>query len=122
MARSGLIGRGFRVPMIVASPWSRGGWVNSQLFERNSTLRFLKKFIDGKFEKKVTETNISPWRRTISGDLTSCFRPYEARERPLPGGFQALSDAEVAVLRSDRGKLRKNLPQETGTRPACAVP
>ncbi|MBB2155707.1 phospholipase C, phosphocholine-specific [Gluconacetobacter diazotrophicus] len=142
LARSGPIGLGFRVPMIVASPWSRGGWVNSQLFEHTSTLRFLEAFIQGKFGRTVTETNISPWRRAISGDLTSCFRPYDgtvptlpfldrdahlhmiedARDRPMPGGFRALDDAEIAALRADPATLRRVIRQEPGTRPACALP
>jgi phospholipase C len=34
---------GFRVPLIIASPWTRGGWVNSQVFDHTSTLQFLGK-------------------------------------------------------------------------------
>jgi phospholipase C len=30
---AGPYGLGMRVPMIVVSPWSRGGWVNSQLLD-----------------------------------------------------------------------------------------
>ncbi|MBB2159219.1 phosphocholine-specific phospholipase C [Gluconacetobacter sacchari] len=142
LARGGPIGLGFRVPMIVASPWSRGGWVNSQLFEHSSTLQFLETFIREKFGRTVTETNISPWRRAISGDLTSCFRPYDgtvptlpfldrdthlrmiedARDRPLPGGFRALAPADIAALRADPATLRDTVRQEPGTRPACALP
>ena len=79
-ARSGPIGMGFRVPMIIASPWSRGGWVNSQLFDHTSTLMFLERFVESKFGKTVREENISAWRRAISGDLTSVFRPYDPKE------------------------------------------
>lgn len=142
LARSGPIGLGFRVPMIVASPWSRGGWVNSQLFEHTSTLRFLEAFVEEKFGKTVKETNISPWRRAISGDLTSCFRPYdgsiptlpylnrdahlhmieEARDRPMPGGFRALAAPEVSALRTAPADVRKTVQQEAGTRPASALP
>ncbi|HEY3630525.1 MAG TPA: alkaline phosphatase family protein, partial [Jatrophihabitantaceae bacterium] len=32
------IGLGPRVPMTVVSPWSRGGWVNSQVFDHTSVL------------------------------------------------------------------------------------
>ena len=35
-------GLGIRVPMLVVSPWSRGGWVNSQLFDHTSLIRFLE--------------------------------------------------------------------------------
>lgn len=141
-ARSGPIGLGFRVPMIIASPWSRGGWVNSQLFEHSSTLQFLEKFVEAKFGKQITETNISPWRRAISGDLTSCFRPYDgtaphlpfmdrnthleaiedARYRPMPGGFKSLETTEIALLKNNPAQLQHYVKQEPGTRPACALP
>ncbi len=58
-ARSGAIGMGFRVPMIIASPWSRGGWVNSQLFDHSLTLMFLEYFVEKKYGKTVREENIS---------------------------------------------------------------
>jgi phospholipase C len=61
------IGLGPRVPMTVVSPWSRGGWVNSQVFDHTSVIRFLE-VITG-----VKEPNISDWRRSVCGDLTSCF-------------------------------------------------
>ncbi len=68
---AGLHGRGFglgpRVPMLVVSPWSRGGWVNSQVFDHTSVIRFL----EARFG--VLEPNISAWRREIAGDLTSAF-------------------------------------------------
>ncbi|GGO91007.1 phosphocholine-specific phospholipase C [Stakelama pacifica] len=60
-------GLGPRVPMYVVSPWSRGGWVNSQIFDHTSVIRFL----EARFG--IRETNISPWRRAICGDLTSAF-------------------------------------------------
>ena len=142
LARTGPIGLGFRVPMIVASPWSRGGWVNSQLFEHTSTLRFLESFIQEKFGKTVRETNISPWRRAISGNLTSCFRPYDgsiptlpylnrdahlhmiegARDQPMPGGFRPLTATEVSALRTFPTDVRNTIQQESGTRPSCALP
>ena len=60
-------GLGPRVPMFVISPWSKGGWVNSQVFDQTSTLRF----IEARFG--VREPSISAWRRAVTGDLTSCF-------------------------------------------------
>ncbi len=66
-----LHGRGFglgpRVPMLAVSPWSRGGWVNSQVFDHTSVIRFL----EARFG--VAEPNISAWRRAVTGDLTSAF-------------------------------------------------
>ncbi|WP_168076035.1 phospholipase C, phosphocholine-specific [Caulobacter sp. SSI4214] len=61
------IGMGIRVPAIIVSPWTRGGYVCSQLFDHTSTLIFLEKRFG------VREPNISPWRRAVAGDLTACF-------------------------------------------------
>src|SRR5439155_5398391 len=61
------IGLGVRVPTILISPWSRGGYVCSQVFDHSSIIRFLEKWTG------VLEPNISPWRRLICGDLTSAF-------------------------------------------------
>jgi phospholipase C len=61
------LGLGMRVPMLVISPWSRGGRVCSQVFDHTSVLRFLEDWTG------VMETNISPWRRQVCGDMTSAF-------------------------------------------------
>ena len=60
-------GLGPRVPMYVISPWSRGGWVNSQVFDHTSVAQFLERRFG------VTVPAISPWHRAVSGDLTSAF-------------------------------------------------
>jgi phospholipase C len=62
------IGGGFRVPCIIVSPWTAGGWVCSQPFDHTSVLQFLEKFTG------VREPNITEWRRRAFGDLTSAFR------------------------------------------------
>jgi len=65
-------GLGMRVPMMVISPWSKGGWVNSQVFDHTSVIRFLEaRFAKG--NPDLIESNITPWRRAVAGDLTSCF-------------------------------------------------
>ncbi|MFT8675695.1 MAG: phospholipase C, phosphocholine-specific [Acetobacter sp.] len=142
LARSGPVGLGFRVPTIVASPWSRGGWVNSQVFDHSSSLRFLEVFLSRKFGKPVAEPNISDWRRAVSGDLTSCFRPFEAtaphlafldrdrhledihraKSRPYPEGYHAFTPAEIADLRGAGTAPGGIAAQERGTRPSCALP
>ena len=61
------IGLGPRVPMTVVSPWSIGGHVNSQVFDHTSVIQFLERWTG------VREPNISNWRRTACGDLTSTF-------------------------------------------------
>jgi phospholipase C len=70
------IGGGFRVPCIIISPWTTGGWVCRQTFDHTSVLRFLEQFTG------VRETNISDWRRSTFGDLTSAFRFRHATRKP----------------------------------------
>ena len=43
--RESPIGLGYRVPMVIASPWTRGGWVNSEVFVHTSSLQFLEKWL-----------------------------------------------------------------------------
>jgi phospholipase C len=63
----GPYGLGQRVPMIVVSPWSKGGWVCSETLDHTSIIRFLEKRFG------VIEPNITPWRRAVCGDLTAAF-------------------------------------------------
>jgi phospholipase C len=53
--------------MYILSPWSRGGWVNSEVADHTSVIRFIEKRFG------VLEPNITPWRRAVCGDLTSAF-------------------------------------------------
>ena len=62
---AGPIGLGFRVPMLVISPFSRGGYVNSDTFDHTSLLQFL----EARFGVKAP--NVTDWRRKTCGDLTS---------------------------------------------------
>jgi phospholipase C len=71
----GPYGLGVRVPLLVVSPWSRGGWVCSETFDHTSLLRF----IEARFG--VGEPNITPWRRAVCGDLTSAFDFASASDR-----------------------------------------
>jgi phospholipase C len=83
------IGAGFRVPCIIVSPWTAGGWVSSEPFDHTSVLRFLEKFTG------VRETNITDWRRQNFGDLTSAFRFQETLATPpkLPDTAEQLAKA-----------------------------
>jgi len=63
----GPIGLGFRVPMLVCSPFARGGFVCSDTFDHTSTLRFL----ETRFGVEVP--NLTAWRRSAVGDLTSAL-------------------------------------------------
>ena len=73
----GPIGLGFRVPMVIISPWTRGGFVSSDLFDHTSVLRFL----ETRFGAEVP--NLSAWRRANVGDLTSAFN-FEKPDQSVP--------------------------------------
>ncbi|QNI31167.1 hypothetical protein H7849_19010 [Alloacidobacterium dinghuense] len=66
-AIAGPLGLGFRVPMLIISPFSRGGFVSSDLFDHTSVLRFL----ETRFGAEVP--NLTAWRRSTVGDMTSAF-------------------------------------------------
>jgi phospholipase C len=80
---AGPIGLGFRVPMLIVSPFTRGGLVCSDTFDHTSMLRF----VETRFGVEVP--NLSAWRRKVTGDLTSAFNfaaaPQDGRPRlPAP--------------------------------------
>lgn len=122
--RDDLMGRpyglGPRVPLYVISPWSRGGWVNSQVFDHTSVIRFL----EARFG--VMEPNIAPWRRAVCGDLTTCFdfkTPNAKPFAPLP------PTADAAKRANGLGRTKPPTPttvvapvQAMGPRPSRALP
>jgi phospholipase C len=83
---TGPIGLGFRVPMLVVSPWSNGGLVSSEVYDHTSTLRFL----ETRFGVEVP--NLSSWRRETTGDLTGAFN-FAA-----PPSFKLAGHLKVAPL------------------------
>ncbi len=113
--QSETIGLGMRVPLLVVSPWSRGGKVCSEVFDHTSVLQFLEKWTG------VQEPNISPWRRAVCGDLTAALDTTTANV-----GYPALP---VPVLTSGTANTNPAPPatqtmpvQEPGTRPARPLP
>ena len=115
------VGMGPRVPLLVISPWSRGGWVNSQVFDHTSVIRLL----EARFG--VQEPNISPWRRAIAGDLTSTLDlaghgTLDWPRLPDTAPDVALADATIN-LPEPYVPAQQRLPQqERGQRPARALP
>ena len=141
-ARGGPVGLGFRVPLLVASPWSRGGYVCSQVFDHTSVLQLLEHVVSRQSGKEIRETNISAWRRTVSGDLTSAFRPFQggaagvpvpprdaffeqvhrAQFKRMPSGYRQLTAQDAALVEKDRFGVPWMPRQESGVRPSAALP
>ena len=109
------VGLGMRVPMIVVSPWSVGGYVCSEMFDHTSIVRFLETWLG------IKAPELGDWRRTVFGDLTSAFdfaapamppggpsrhrtsrpRPTRDRHPPLvPGGPVRTTDARPGAGRT----------------------
>jgi phospholipase C len=67
------VGLGPRVPMLVVSPWTKGGRVCSQLFDHTSQLRFLEEWLVGRGRARGARRShlLYPSRRAGWGVLTS---------------------------------------------------
>jgi phospholipase C len=126
---AGPYGLGVRVPMIVISPWSRGGWVSSEVFDHTSLIRFIERRFARQFPGLV-ESNITAWRRAVAGDLTSTF---DFKDRNDGRGCARSLPSTASYAPPDRDKHPDYVPpvpgvdeahpkQEPGTRPARPVP
>lgn len=108
-------GLGARVPMLVVSPWTVGGYVCSEVFDHTSVVRFLEKWTG------VREPNVGAWRRQVTGDLTSAFdfrRGHRQPEVDQPGAVP-----EFSGRWSPQPPLKQSMPvQEPGTRRARPLP
>jgi len=115
-------GLGPRVPMTVVSPWTKGGFVCSQVFDHTSVIRF----IETRFG--VMEPNITPWRRAVCGDLTTAFdfRTPDAQMPVLPdtSNYKTIADNQCATQPAPTVPAVPGVidPQEPGTRFARALP
>jgi phospholipase C len=123
--QSGPIGLNCRVPFLAISPWSKGGYVNSEVFDHTSVIQFIEKRFG------VFEPNISPWRRAVCGDLTSMFNFSNPNQAPtnLPSttGFlpptDELAGGSTTTFNPTLSSVAVGVPgQEKGVRPAKALP
>ncbi|MFJ4922560.1 phosphocholine-specific phospholipase C [Streptomyces sp. NPDC088725] len=108
-------GLGMRVPLLIVSPWTVGGYVCSQVFDHTSVVRFLEEWTG------VAEPNITEWRRAVTGDLTSAFDFRHGRSLPAverPGAVPPFSERWAPEPPAEQ-----RMPvQETGVRPARPLP
>lgn len=114
-------GLGPRVPLYVISPWSKGGWVNSQVFDHTSIGQFLEKRFG------INISAISPWHRTVSGDLISAFDFVRPNDPAFPELPNVRGSAAVVAEHSKRPmvsapEMPGRLFQESGVRPSRALP
>jgi phospholipase C len=87
------IGLGFRVPCIIVSPWTVGGFVCHDIFDHTSVIRLLEQ-VTG-----VMNPNLTQWRRQTVGDFTAALGSVPNGRFPrLPGTKAQLEAAESEVL------------------------
>jgi phospholipase C len=112
---AGPVGMGFRVPMLVLSPFSRGGHVASEVFDHTSQLRFVEERFG------VRAPNISAWRRRTAGDLTSALHPRTG-DPTVPALPSTSKDqmAGVMALGCTQGSILEITP--TSAMPVYPVP
>lgn len=123
--QSGPYGMGPRVPMIVVSPWSKGGWVCSEVFDHTSLIRFIERRFSSS-HPNLRESNIAAWRRAVAGDLTSAFdfsKPDDAQPSLPSTAAYVPPDDQRHPDYVPTPPAAQNLPQqEAGLRPARALP
>ena len=138
-ARGGAVGLGYRVPLVVASPWSRGGAVNSQVLDHTSILMFLEKFLSKKTATHE-ETTLAhggvlcvvtshrcqtlQWEKSDSSGIRRKIiftTRHKAQFKDLP--VMPSPVQSVQIDRAKEGTLPSNMPQqEKGSRVSNALP
>jgi len=108
----GPLGLGVRVPMLVLSPFSRGGNIASETFDHTSQLLFLEQRFG------IQAPNISDWRRSTVGDLTSTLfnSPTDTSIPALPTvkrpGINLLGSCSELAQDSEAGGVGPKIPAQ----------
>ena len=110
------VGPGFRVPCIIISPWTTGGYVCSTQLDHTSVIRFLERFTG------VPCPNISAYRRKVMGDMTTAFQNRAVTKPPTLDDTNtqlALANYEIAHFPAPTVPAVNPAPpvQEPGRRP-----
>lgn len=108
-------GMGPRVPLYIISPWSKGGWVDSQVADHTSVGQFIEKRFG------VSVPAISPWHRAVSSDLMSAFDFTTPNDPVFPAmpetaNFASLDAASKELPLAAAPPTPSPLYQEKGTR------
>ncbi|APA84378.1 phospholipase C, phosphocholine-specific [Paraburkholderia sprentiae WSM5005] len=121
---AGPYGLGPRVPMLVVSPWSKGGYVCSEVFDHTSVIRFIEKRFGQ--QHGLGESNITPWRRAVCGDLSSAFNfanpNASVPSLPSTSGYVPPDQNRHPDYVPQPPTVQTVPKQEPGVRPARALP
>ncbi len=94
------IGLGFRVPCIIVSPWTVGGFVCHDTFDHTTVTRFIER-VTG-----VANPNITAWRNQF-GDFSSALGV-------VPGRFPRLPDTKAQLELAEQEIVQFQLPPYPG--------
>ena len=110
------IGPGSRVPMLICSPWTTGGYIDSNVYDHTSMLQFLAAWTG------VKPANVTSWRSSVVGNLTAAF-DFENPNFTIPSNIPTLAQT-WALTQLTGGSTtppaegKQSMPaQESGTRP-----
>ncbi|MFZ5746926.1 MAG: phosphocholine-specific phospholipase C [Pseudomonadota bacterium] len=114
-------GLGPRVPLYIVSPWSKGGWVHSEVADHTSIGQFIEKRFG------VTIPAISPWHRAVCSDLVSAFDFEGKGDAAFPDLPDASGASAVLLTHLQRPRVAppqapEPLFQEPGVRRSRALP
>jgi phospholipase C len=93
---AGPVGLGFRVPCILMSPFTQGGYLATEVFDHTSTLRLMETLFG------VPVPNLSSWRRNVTGDMTSALalgQPAATTVPQLPAAplVEPIVDEQIVI-------------------------
>jgi phospholipase C len=104
------VGSGFRVPAIIISPWTVGGYVFPEPADHTSVLRFLEVVL---FGGEPVATNISAWRRETFSDLTGAFQSTPVSTPPSDYNFTYPAVSAELALQEANTSGSTELPPPT---------
>lgn len=64
---------GFRIPMYIISPWTRGGHVFTEHADHNSQNLFVEEWLTALGYSGIRTNEMSPWRREHMSNLLNAF-------------------------------------------------
>jgi phospholipase C len=124
------VGAGFRVPNIIVSPWTTGGYVYTEPLDHTSHLMFLEQVF---FSGQPVCPNISDWRRATFGNMLGAFQGSAAGTAPSDPSFSysavSAQEASQVAITTSSNTAYKPLPappagtqtvpaQQPGSRPS----
>ena len=101
--------------MLICSPWTTGGYIDSNVYDHTSMLQFLAAWTG------VKPDNVTSWRSSVVGNLTAAF-DFENPNFTIPANVPTLSQTwaltQLTGGSTTPPKARSQMPaQEPGTRP-----